>query len=135
MFPVDAVVLPVPLADGAVLEAEGCEVPEPLPVPPVVPPALALVLPVPDMLPLPVLALPLPPGVDSLIVELPPPLVVVVVVVVVWLEALVEPLMPELEADPPFCQSPRTLTALPTSAERSWLLCRFANLPFFSCNM
>jgi len=156
MFPVEAVVLPVPLAPEAVVSADG--VPELLPV------LLAPVLLLPPMLPLPVLAFPLAPGVLSLIappledpdplplgvveliVELFPPAVVVVVVVVVWLEALVEPLpledplMPELllvelEPEVPFCQSPCSLTALPTCDERSCVLCRLANLPFFSCSM
>src|SRR3954465_3785 len=59
MFPVEAVVLPVPLAPEAVVSADG--VPELLPV------LLAPVLLLPPMLPLPVLAFPLAPGVLSLI--------------------------------------------------------------------
>jgi len=149
MLPVEAVLLPVPLAPEAVVSAVGV-LPDALP-PAVVLPALPLpdALP-PEVLPVPVLALPLAPGVLSLIappledpdplllgvveliVELFPLPVVVVVVVVVWLEALVEPLpldeplMPELLLLPlleaPLCQSPRSLTALPTCAERSCVL-------------
>jgi hypothetical protein len=108
LLPVELVVLPVLLADGAVLDALG-EAP------------LVLV---------PVLAFPLAPGVLSLIAPPPLPLVeavvelevllpagavVVVVVVVVGAEpllAVVDPLIPELlllEA-PPFCQSPCSFT-------------------------
>jgi hypothetical protein len=132
LLPVELVVLPVLLADGAVLDALG-EAP------------LVLV---------PVLALPLAPGVLSLIapplplveavveleVLLPAGAVVVVVVVVVGAEpllAVVDPLIPELllVAAPPFCQSPCSFTECPTWAERSCALEMLAILPFFSCSM
>jgi len=122
--------LPVPLAEGALEEADGLVLALPLAVVPV-PGALSLIAPVPLDVEAVVLAL----GEVVLLVLLPAGAVVVVVVVVVDLS---EPLMPELLlvvlADPA-CQSPRILTAWPTCAERSWLLCKFAILPFFSCSM
>jgi len=121
--------LPV-LAEGALEEADGLVLALPLAVVPV-PGALSLIAPVPLDVEAVLLAL----GEVVLLVLLPAGAVVVVVVVVVDLS---EPLMPELLlvvlADPA-CQSPRILTAWPTCAERSWLLCRFAILPFFSCSM
>jgi hypothetical protein len=105
-------VLPVLLADGELLEADGLVLELPLDEVPV-PGALSLIAP--------------PLGEVELAVLLPAGEVVVVVVVV-------DPLAPEALAAP-LCQSPLTLTALPAIAERSWLLSSFAILPFFSCSM
>jgi hypothetical protein len=130
-FPVDAVVLPVPSADGDVGVAVG-EVPLELA------PVLALPL-APGVLSL-IAPLPLVEAVVELLVLVPAGAVVVVVVVVVGaapLLAVVDPLMPELLllAAPPFCQSPCSFTEWPTCAERSCGLEMLANLPFFSCSM
>ena len=125
--PVDAE-LPVPLAAGALLEADGLVLALPLEVVPV-PGALSLMLP-----------LPLVEAVVELLVLVPAGAVVVVVVVVVGaapLLAVVDPVVLELllvlaELDP---QSPCTFTEWPTCAERSCVLSSFANFPFFSCSM
>jgi hypothetical protein len=94
--------LPVPLADGDELEAEGLVLALPLALVPV-PGALSLMAP-PDV--------PLVLDVEEVVLELGELLGEVVVVVVVVLSVpLADPLMPELlllaELDaPPFCQSP-----------------------------
>jgi hypothetical protein len=124
-FPPLWVELPAPPAEGELDEAEGLVLALPLDVVPV-PGALSLIAP--------------PLGEVELAVLLPAGEVVVVVVVVevVVLSALlveaVVLLIPELLLAAPLCQSPWTFTEWPTCAERSWLLSRFAILPFFSCS-
>jgi len=118
LLPEVCVELPVPLADGAPEEADGLVLALPLAEVPV-PGALSLIA---------------PPLGEVLLAVLLPAGEVVVVVVVVWL-ALPELLLVALDPDAPLCQSPCSFTALPTCAERSWLLCTFAILPFFSCSM
>ena len=101
---------------------------------PLAPGAVSLML--PELL---AVVLPLALGAVELLVLLPAGEVVVVVVVVVWLEALVEPLVPlvlllALEGAP-LCQSPCSFTEWPTCADRSCVLEMLAILPFFSCSM
>lgn len=99
-------VLPVPLAEGELEEADGLVLALPLEVVPV-PGALSL------MVPVPLAEVELPPGAVELVVLAPAGEVVVVVVVVVGADpllAVLEPLMPELLAEL-LPQSPWTLTA------------------------
>jgi hypothetical protein len=117
----------VPLAEGALLEADGLVLVLPLAEVPV-PGALSLIAP-PDV--------PLVLDVEEVVLELGELLgeVVVVVVVVVFSVPLVPMLDVLLVPAALFDQSPCTFTECPTCAERSCGLSSFANFPFFSCSM
>jgi hypothetical protein len=128
MFPVLWVELPVPLAEGELVEADGLVLALPLEDVPV-PGALSLIAP-----PLPLEA------VVELLVLLPAGAVVVVVVVVVGADpllAVLDPPMLELllALGAPLCQSPCSFTEWPTCADRSCVLEMLAILPFFSCSI
>src|SRR4051812_24948792 len=123
MLPLVWVELPVPLAEGALLEADGLVLALPLAVVPV-PGALSLMAPPLEDVVLAVLLLPA----GEVVV------VVVVVVGAAPLLAVVEPLMPEVLAEL-FDQSPCSFTEWPTCAERSCVLEMLAILSFFSCSM